>query len=83
MRGLDQGVVYSSGFTAPVHNLVDTVTWVKGSHNFQFGGNLLFVRRNSSSTTNSFSDALTNSDWLFTGGFANKNSPLNPAYGCL
>ncbi|MFZ1139811.1 MAG: carboxypeptidase-like regulatory domain-containing protein [Candidatus Sulfotelmatobacter sp.] len=82
MRGLDQGVVYSSGFTAPVHNLVDTVTWVKGSHNFQFGGNLLFVRRNSSSTTNSFSDALTNSDWLFTGGFANKNSPLNPAYGC-
>lgn len=82
VRGLDQGINYSSSFTSPVHNLVDTVSWLKGSHNFQFGANMLFIRRNSSSVVNSFSNAYTNSDWLSSNGFANKNSPLNPAYGC-
>jgi len=82
MRGLDQGVVYSSSFTAPVHNLVDTLTWMKGSHSFQFGGNILLIRRHDSNYGNSYSDALTNSDWLFSGGFANKNSPLDPTDGC-
>jgi len=82
MRDLDQGVNYSNGDTAPVHNIVDTVSWQKGSHNFQFGANLLLSRLNSWSTQNSFSNALTNSDWLFSGGFANKNDPLNPTYSC-
>jgi hypothetical protein len=82
MRGLDEPNVYGSAFTAPVHNLVDTATWVKGAHNFQFGTNILFIRRTSASTGNSFSDGLTNSNWLQFSGFANVNSPLNPAYGC-
>jgi hypothetical protein len=81
-RGIDQPITYPSAFTAPVHNLVDTVSWLKGSHNFQFGGNLLFIRRNSFSSVNSFSDALTNADWIAAGGFANKNDALDPAYGC-
>ncbi|HZP61994.1 MAG TPA: TonB-dependent receptor [Terriglobales bacterium] len=82
MRDMDQGIVYSSGFSAPVHNLVDTVTWLKGSHNFQFGGNFLFVRRGSYDLSNSFPDALLNSDWLASGGFANKNDSLDPTFGC-
>jgi hypothetical protein len=82
VRDLSQDINYSSGFTAPVHNLVDTATWQKGSHSLQFGANTIFVRRNDFSTTHSFSDALTNSDWLFSSGFANKNDPLDPAYGC-
>ena len=81
-RGIDQPITYPSAFTAPVYNLVDTVSWLKGSHNFQFGGNLLFIRRNSYSSVNSFSDALTNADWLQYGGFANKNDPLDPTYTC-
>jgi hypothetical protein len=82
MRGLDEPDIYGGAFTAPVHNLVDNVTWLKGSHNFQFGTNILFIRRSSDSNANSFSDALTNADWLAYGGFANKNDPLDPAYGC-
>lgn len=81
MRDLDSGVNYSNGDTAPVHNIADTVSWQKGPHNFQFGVNFLLSRLNTWSTQGSFSDALTNSDWIFTGGFANKNDSMNPA--CL
>jgi hypothetical protein len=81
MRDLDQDISYPYGHTAPVHNIVDTVTWVKGSHNFQFGANLLLSRLNTYDYGANYSDALTNADWLSSNGFANKNSPLNPA--CL
>jgi len=79
MRDLDQGIVYSSGDTAPVHNIVDTVDWNKGSHSFQFGFNFLLSRLNSYDYAPVFSDALTNADWIAAGGFANKNDFLNPA----
>jgi hypothetical protein len=81
-RGLSQPIVYSSSFTAPVHNLADTLTLQKGSHNLQFGTNILFIRRTSDNQTDSFSSALTNSNWLEYSGFANTPSPLNPATGC-
>ena len=78
-RGMDQGVTYSSQFTAPVHNIVDSASWIKGTHTFEFGGNILLMRNNGSNYGSSFSDALLNSDWLTSGGFAQKASPLNPA----
>ena len=79
MRDLDQDVAYSSGDTAPVHNIADTVDWTKGSHSFQFGINFLLSRLNSYDYSPVFSDALTNADWIAAGGFANKNDFLNPA----
>jgi len=79
MRDLDQDVTYSNKNTAPVHNIVDTATWIKGSHNFQFGFNFLLSRLNTWDYGASFSDALTNSDWISAGGFAGKNDGLNPA----
>ena len=82
MRGLNQPDTYSSSYTSPVYNLVDSASWVKGTHTFQFGGNLLFIRLHGTNYGNSFSSALTNSDWLSSDGFANKNSPLNPDNGC-
>jgi len=81
-QGLSQPIVYSTSFTAPVHNLADTATWQKGSHNLQFGTNILFIRRSSDNQTSSFSSALTNSNWIQYSGFANENTPFNPAYGC-
>jgi hypothetical protein len=81
MRDLSQGITYSSKFTAPVHNLADTMSWAKGSHNLQFGGDLLFIRRNDQNYSNSFSDVLTNADWVDTGGFAETGSPLDPISG--
>lgn len=81
MRDLDQGITYSNGYTAPVHNIVDTVDWTKGSHSFQFGFNFLLSRLNTYNYGPNFSDALTNADYISAGGFANKNDFLNPA--CL
>ncbi|MGB7147745.1 MAG: carboxypeptidase-like regulatory domain-containing protein [Terriglobales bacterium] len=82
LQGIDQPIVYSTAFTAPVHNLADTATWQKGSHSFQFGTNILLIRRTSDNETSSFSSGLTNSNWMQYSGFANVNSPLNPDYGC-
>ena len=79
MRDLDQGITYSNGHTAPVHNFVDTANWTKGSHSFQFGINFLLSRLNTYDYGANFSDALTNADWIAAGGFANKNDFLNPA----
>lgn len=82
MRGLDQGITRSSTWVSPVHNIVDTVSWLRGSHNIQFGTNILLVRALGKGNGTSFSDALTNSDWVDTSGFANKTgSPLNPPAG--
>lgn len=79
MRGLDQNIYRTTAAVSPVHNITDTLSYVRGKHNFQFGGNLLFSRRNSLTDLTSYSDALTNSDWVASSGLANKNDPLNPA----
>ncbi len=79
MRDLNQGITRSSRWISPVYNLVDTVSWLKGSHSFQFGGNLLLMRAISASNANTFSTALTNADWVDTGGLAGTGSPLDPA----
>jgi hypothetical protein len=81
MRDLSQGITRSSTWVSPVHNLVDTLSWLKGSHNFEFGANILFVRSLSTSDGSSYSSALTNADWVDTGGFAGTSSQLNPSSG--
>ncbi len=79
MRDLGQDIAYSYGDTSPVHNIVDSVDWTKGSHSFQFGVNFLLSRLNTYNYGQNFSNALTNADWLSPAGFANLDSPLNPA----
>lgn len=78
MRGLDQDFTRTTASTTPVTNLVDTVDWQHGSHKFQFGANILFIRRHDYTNANSFSNALTNSDWVAGGGFAGKKNALDP-----
>lgn len=78
-RDLNQNINYSSGNTAPVHNIADSFDWIKGSHDFQFGINFLLSRLNSYDYNGVFSDALTNADFISAGGFANDNDFLNPA----
>ena len=79
MRDLDQGITRTSAATTPVNNIVDTVSWQHGSHQFRFGANMLFIRRNDYTNANSFSSALTNADWVSSGGFAGTGSALDPA----
>jgi len=81
-RDISQGITRSAGDTAPVYNIVDTMNWLKGSHDFKFGGNVLLARLNTFSDSNSFSSVLLNSDWVAASGFAGQNDPLDPTYGC-
>ncbi len=58
--------------SVPVNNIVDNLSWSKGKHTLEFGGNWRLVHQNRNSDANSFNSATTNPEWL--GG-----SPPNPA----
>jgi len=71
-------VTRSRKFQTPVHNFVDDVSWNRGRHTFQFGGNVRFIRNPRTSFLTSFSDAFTNASGLDTAGIAGTSSPLDP-----
>ncbi len=80
MRGIDQGVYYSSEFQRPINSFWDDLTWTKGKHSLQFGFQVSLIRNPNSSTTSSFSSGYMNAQWLDTSGLAGRqSSPLNPA----
>ena len=54
----------STIISVPVNNVVDNLSWSKGNHNFQFGGNWRLVHQNRSSDVNSYNSASTNPFWL-------------------
>ena len=48
----------------PVNNIVDNLSWTKGKHSIQVGGNWRLVHQNHSSDQNSFNSATSNPYWL-------------------
>ncbi|MGH9535335.1 MAG: carboxypeptidase-like regulatory domain-containing protein [Terriglobales bacterium] len=78
IRNLSQDINRSGRVVAPVQNLMDTASWQDGAHNFAFGANFLFVNRYDANDYTSYSDALTNSDWVDGAGFAGKGNALDP-----
>ena len=82
--------VYISGLTqptaqtgttslhVPVNNIVDTLTWNKGSHTFAFGGNWRAITNHHSSNNGSFNNAETNYAYASTGDLP---IPANMAQG--
>lgn len=44
----------------PTQNFTDDVTWIKGSHTFQFGTNLRFIRNKRTNWTAAYDTAVTN-----------------------
>jgi hypothetical protein len=48
----------------PVTNIVDNLSWTKGKHSIQLGGNWRLVHQNHSTDANSFSNATSNPYWL-------------------
>ncbi len=65
--------------TVPVHNIVDDLAWVKGTHTIQLGGNIRIITNNRSTNVDSFSTARTYSLWLFPSAFvANSGGSLDP-----
>lgn len=80
IRGIDQGINYSSQFQEPINSFWDDLTWTHGKHSFQFGFQISLIRNPTSSTTSSFSSGYMNAQWLDTSGLAGRTaSPLNPA----
>jgi hypothetical protein len=79
IRGIDQGINYSSEFQEPINSFWDDLTWTHGKHSWQFGFQISLVRNPTSSTTSSFSSGYMNAQWLNTSGLAGRSSPLNPA----
>jgi hypothetical protein len=61
--------------STPVWNITDDVSWIKGSHTFQFGANLRFIRNNRDSFANSFDTAIINPS-LFDSSGTSLNEPL-------
>lgn len=79
-RGMDDltGETSTVRSIVPVHNFVDDVTWTKGKHTWQFGGNLRIINDGRSGNTDSFNFAQTNVSWLDNAGIANTGSSLDP-----
>jgi Carboxypeptidase regulatory-like domain/TonB dependent receptor len=57
----------SSISNTPVNTIVETLSWIKGSHSLSFGFNWRMVGHNSLTDANSYDGASTNPSW-FSGG---------------
>jgi Carboxypeptidase regulatory-like domain len=51
----------------PTWNIVDDLSWTKGSHSLQFGGNFRWIRTDRLNFGTSFSSAVLNKAWLQSG----------------
>lgn len=65
----------------PVHQFVDDVTWTRGNHTFQFGGNWRLIFNNRVSNNQSFHFGDTNPSFLAGAAIANTGQNLDPAAG--
>ncbi|HXY03764.1 MAG TPA: carboxypeptidase-like regulatory domain-containing protein [Terriglobales bacterium] len=63
----------------PVNQFVDDVTWTRGQHTLEFGGNWRIINDNRSSNSQNFFTGEVHPDWLFNGGIAFTGQPLDPA----
>jgi len=84
-RGLNDqtgAVTRTHSFQRPIHSFADDLSWLHGKHTWQFGAQLAFIRTPSISYLNSYSDGSANASWTTLSGYAQKKSPLNPAYTC-
>lgn len=84
---LDQGYTYSHSSQAPTNSLLDDLAWTKGSHTFQMGANIDFVRNPRLSYQHSFSIGKGATNWMSPTGFSNTAGPgctggssLDPCY---
>src|SRR2546422_1810198 len=83
-RGMDdpQGFNTTTQSHVPVNNFVDDITWTKGKHTLQFGGNFRIINNIRKSDTTSYFTASTNVSWLDNAAIAQQGSSLDPgAFG--
>jgi hypothetical protein len=73
----------AAGYTSqivsvPTHNIVDDLTWSKGNHTLQFGGNYRLVFNNRQSNATLFSSAEVTYELLAVGAIANTSVQGQP-----
>ncbi len=68
--------------TTPVHNFVEDLSWIKGTHSLQFGGNVRLITNNRNSFAASFDRAVTNPSFYDASGdvvlFDDNGDPIFP-----
>jgi hypothetical protein len=52
----------------PVHNITDDVSWIRGKHTFQFGGNVRLISNSRVDFANAFDNAVTNPSFYLGAG---------------
>ncbi|MBB6143372.1 hypothetical protein HNQ77_001316 [Silvibacterium bohemicum] len=62
----------------PVHNVIDDLTWNRGNHTFQFGGNYRAIFNNRQSDATLFTSANVTYDFLTIGSIAGQGTSLDP-----
>ena len=65
--------------SVPVNNIVDNLTWTKGKHSIQAGGNWRLVHQNFFTDVNSFNTGNSNPYWL--GGVAPSPAGMDQGFG--
>ena len=80
-RGIDlpEDNTRNSFTTVPAQNLIDDVTWTKGRHTVQFGGNYRRFTYENNTDANSYSSVTANAYWMLNSGFAGKGGTFDPA----
>src|SRR5215831_2966073 len=66
----------------PVHNFVDDVTWLKGNHTVQFGGNVRMIANTRNSFGNAYDFVQTNPSGYDLSGAVLTQTQVNLVNGC-
>ncbi|MBE7182024.1 MAG: hypothetical protein INR71_12615, partial [Terriglobus roseus] len=80
-RGIDttEATTRTESTVVPLHNVIDDLTWTKGKHTLQFGGNYRRFTYEDANAGNSFNSAVTNASWLKGSHLANTGGTFDPA----
>ncbi|HYX26947.1 MAG TPA: TonB-dependent receptor, partial [Pyrinomonadaceae bacterium] len=60
----------------PVQTIADDVSWVRGNHTWQFGGNVRIVRNHRVGFTNAFDNAIANPSFYSGGAGGSLSTPI-------
>jgi len=83
-RGLDNVTGLDGSFrtavnNVPVHNFADDLSWTRGNHTLQFGGNVRRIHDNRQSNQQNFTEGSTNLFWLNPSFISGNGGSLDPA----
>jgi hypothetical protein len=73
------GLYRNNASVVPTHNVIDDLTWTKGRHTIQFGGNYRGFNYQNTTDANSYNFAIANAYWMVDSGFAGKGGTFDPA----